>query len=618
MFLKSQYTAWFAALALSTSLIACGDDQAEPGGEAGAPDSSGGGTNKPDDKDPDGKDPDGKDPEPGESALPAGFAIKGCEAELAPLCSVAVDKDGKITATCGSKILTGAVVESGPLTLAAADQSVECQLEPKRDGSWTAQCTAATETKTCSLTPDSAFVPGLSCIQIPGSMDNLQVSAGAGEPLELGSCQLLQNGCNFQATCAGGAALAGTVTQTGLSFQQVLPALAASGAEVEPSFKAGEAVQHNCSATFDSSKLEGKCEAGGKAAGRGGNPPAVPHTSVYTISAKPQDLPGTCEPLAPLPEGQTSLEDGELNEYLFVLGSCDLNKPYIGEPVCLYRQNNCAWEVQCGKDLVFGGKLKEGEKTAHFKLTTGTPCEGGFKDGKFEGKCTVPGQVACELYEETPVPGKDGQCDALYDKSSQTPSPIVPDEPNVDPKTPGVGFLSYASHGCGNASVQCRLGMQHGCNFTSVCKLGNRFATMITHGTVSKKDGRGVMNFNGADGFECKAYEVLENEVGQRPTYSHEGVQHNAATLRASGEWTGNCAGDRGTGPMLCTDGLMSGNGKEILGLRVFFGEQACGLQHFTGALTTEACDASALESATVETQRPGGGVSLADFPQFK
>jgi hypothetical protein len=470
--------------------------------------------------------------------LPAVLSLSGCDG-IGPLCTVTQD-DCSFSANCGGREFAGTLTAQGVYTMtppnatdAEGTVTATSCLGELRAGKLVGQCTVSMTptggpltSESCTLAFDPVIRAGVECLELPSVLEDLVIcdggAAAQGTTIEAGDCKVAQDGCSFQANCADDLVLTGTVSATGLSFRQSLKALAdaQTPASGTPAFSKGDEVAHTCNGTVDGTTLTGTCGAG--ATGRGGV-----NTSVCPIGAS-VPAAAACGLLAPEAEA------------LFVLDSCDLLKegeegtPGVGEPVCALRQNNCVWEVDCGGDNVFGGKLKPSATKAEWRLATGTPCEASFDaQGKMTGKCTVPGQAACLLSSKPAVPGGD---DCV----------VLPEGTTFD------------SNGCGGGPLECRLALQHGCNFKSICSFTSRYPSLIFTGEVNKDGtaGRNRLEFNGIGDYDCYVEEATAEEV--------------ATDGRLPGEWYGQCENSQGG---LCRNNYDPTTGSGFRGLRVYFGE---------------------------------------------
>jgi hypothetical protein len=471
-------------------------------------------------------------------ALPPLLSLSGC-AGVGPLCTVS-QNDCAFTANCGGKLFAGELDAAGVYEMAPPDTTatdgtvtaIACKGETRK-GLAVGDCQiktsggalAAPETTTCTLAFDPVILPSVTCMELPKTLDALTIckegAAAGGTTSAAGKCSVVQDGCVFQAECQNDVVLAGTVNDTGVSFTQTLKALADAQKPTSgnPAFLKDAEVRHTCTGKITGSDLAGSCGAG--ASGRNGV-----NTSVCAIESKVSAAPPVC---APLVTG---------GEKLFALDSCELLKEGegatdgIGEPVCAYRQNNCIWDVQCGSELHFGGRLADAAtKKVEWRLGTGTPCEASFDaNGKLTGKCTVPGQAACVLSSKTAVPGASG-CPALP-----------------------VGN-SFNTKGCGGGSTVCTDTLQHGCNFMAVCTFsGANDLLLAGKSSVNASTTRNQLEFNGLSNYQCKVEKATAADV--------------LNDQRLENEWFGQCTNPAGG---QCRNNWVAATNTGFRGLQLFF-----------------------------------------------
>lgn len=490
-------------------------------------------------------------------ALPTVLSLSGCTG-VGPLCSVSQD-DCEFTANCGGRLFEGELQANGNFTLEGADVTAAngavtettCAGQVRPAGV-TASCSntvtpteGEASTTQCQLAVDPLVAPGISCIALPKRLQNLVLAPQApltGASVTLGSCDIIQDGCNFQAECDNDVVFTGTATKTGFTFTRALTALAAAqtpnateqNPNPVPAFAAGATVNHSCPSTVNGTSVSGLCSAGNV----GGGQNAKPATSLYTVTSTASGLPGSCNAIGPF------------TEELFVLDSCPIleqgegDVPGIGEPICAFQQNGCVWQVTCGTDLQFGGVLQPGQTKAEWRLPTGTPCEASFDAaGKLSGKCTVPGQTACNLSSKAPVPA-----------------------PASCPQLPTTDFYS---NGCGGGDpLNCRVTLQNGCDFAAICDFSNRFPDVLFAGKAST-DANGVdkLEFNGLGGRTCSVQKATAAEIA------------DPSQFRVEGEWYGDCVLPAAQGGGGCRnnfsiteneDGTFTSTGN-YRGLRVYF-----------------------------------------------
>lgn len=474
--------------------------------------------------------------------LPSVLSLSGCAAVgVGPLCSVTQVEDA-VSANCGGVIYEGDIDEDGLFKLVSPETTneagetsgVQCIGELKFGRLRTASCVKTTSAVgvpdaevTCELASDPVVLPGLGCLELPSTLKDVVVcaegAAANGDTITAGDCKVVQDGCVFQAECADSVVLTGSVTATGVSFNQQLTALANAQGET-PAFVAGDVVNHACTAALAGNSLSGSCGAGRQ--GRGGV-----NTSVCSVTASAPTLPAVCETLAPT------------NEHLFVLDSCDILKngeggdAGVGEPICAFRQNNCVWEVQCGSNLVFSGRTAPTDTKAKFLLDTGTPCEVAFDSaGKMTGKCTVAGEAACNLSSKTAVPG--GACDIMPETAE--------------------GFYGRGCGDGGNARLACTGSLQHGCNFMSTCEFTGAGPLLVAGEVkINESTTRNRLEFNGIGDYQCHVEEANASDI--------------ANDARVEGEWFGQCQNSVTQG--VCRDNYNAEtNPGGFRGLQIFWG----------------------------------------------
>jgi hypothetical protein len=480
-------------------------------------------------------------PAPVFAQVPATLPVAGC-GDIGPLCTVVQD-GSQLSVNCGGRRFTGSITEARDVTLATgnvvdgqgATVATTCTGKLSARGKITARCTTTTTpaggdatTATCNLESDTAVLPSVECAEVPSQLRNVVLCSDAEcvneNKINLGDCSVAQDACAFQAEC-GDVTLTGEVRGDELRFTQALGALADAQAAdgAEPAFRAGDEVDHSCITTVNAEGvLSGECGAGGS--GRGGV-----NTSVWTVTGA-APAPVQCELLAPK------------NELIFALDSCDNLKhgsegePGIGEPLCAFRQNNCIWEIQCGRDLLYTGRIQPGAKSFDWRLETGTRCDGSFDaQGEFSGVCAVPGLFSCNLGSKDFAPGGEECPSAPINESTVT------------------------SRGCGNGNGQnmnCRELAWHGCDFMAICSF-SYLNSLVFAGTASEVNGAGYLSFNGIGDYECAV---------TGPTV--DDLQNDQ--WRKANEWIGQCETPEGG---LCRSNFNPDTGSGFRGLQLFWGQ---------------------------------------------
>jgi hypothetical protein len=276
----------------------------------------------------------------GANRLPESFELVGCDADL--LCQ-ATQHGSTWEAVCGATTLTGKIDRRGKITWTAADGSA-CKARLK-DGQLSGSCEAAAGV--CEIA-SQAPLPSARCVELPSAL----TISGCG--VESAQCELVQDACNWQASCDGGASvISGRATGSGARWD--LP----DGSR--------------CRTTLVDGALVGTCTA----------PLAEGETVATTCdvsAAPPADVPPapTCEPLA----------SG------FAIEGCGF------DTLCNVYQRGCLWEATCG-DTVLEGRA-EGSS---YEWTTedGKECKGEVRDGKLAGFCK-DGHDRCHFKQKDPVP----------------------------------------------------------------------------------------------------------------------------------------------------------------------------------------------------------------------
>jgi hypothetical protein len=471
--------------------------------------------------------------------LPSVLSLETCgELDVSPLCSV-VQSGSTFTANCGGAKYSGTIAADGAVqftapettTVDGAKVNLTCSGKLELSGTLSLTCKQTTsavamtpaEELTCKVEADGKTLPGVSCMELPAQLTDVVVckegAAQAGTTVTAGSCKVIQDGCAFQAECANNVVLSGTVSKTGVRFVQPLKALAdaATPAMGMPAFTKGTEVNHTCTGMIQGGKLTGSCSAGQV---RG-----MMATSVCTMEGN-GTAPAVCAPIAPKPE------------QLFVLDSCELLEngegamPGIGEPVCALRQNGCIWDLQCGQNPLtkFSGRLEQGATKVSWRLATGTPCELSVDAaGAVSGKCTVPGQTACELKSKPAVAGA-------------MDCPALPPGNNIK------------SHGCGGGDpLMCREALQHGCNYMALCNF-TASNDLLVAGKTSLPAGRPRFEFQGLGDYSCRVDKSTDAEV--------------ASGDRVAQEWYGQCTTPSGG---MCRDNYNAATKSGFRGLRLYF-----------------------------------------------
>ena len=474
--------------------------------------------------------------------IPELVSLVGCRGVIpGPLCTF--EQDGEtVTGNCGGTDVSGTVSEENalsfsysiPATTTVGAISGSCSGKVANNAI-SGECSVATaalgdvpaSTATCALSSETQIQGGVGCSQLPEIFEEFNIcveGAAAGqETFNEKNCKVSQDACDFQVECDSGRTITGTATGNSLRFYEDFKALADAETPTTgvPAFLQGEVALHRCDGTLDGGSFTGSCAAG--RASRAGV-----YTSVCSTNAAAATLPPVCGPLSP-----------STGEMLFVLDSCDAMKngegssPGIGEPICAFRQNNCAWELNCG-GLMFEGLAKPGETSLSWKLPTGADCEASFDaQGHVAGTCSVPGLFTCPLKDMPAVPGGEG-CSSY---------PIG---------------QTFTSRGCGNGSgdrMECRLSEQHGCNFAHICSFASLPSAVFMGKATQTNSGAGRVDFKGLGNYQCWAVEPTATDL-------------SSDLFRAANEWIGDCETPTGA---TCFNNWDATAGTGFRGLQLFF-----------------------------------------------
>src|SRR5262249_26520114 len=155
-----------------------------------------------------------------------------------------------------------------------------------------------------------APLPSPSCLELPSSV------AFAGCDLPAAACDVTQNACTFQASCAGGLVFGGRGTTAGTRWTN------AGRRRRRPTLVARDPGPR---------KMNGSC-----------TPPAGSGRTACDLTANPgpnAPPPPTCELLAPS----------------FVLSGCGFTTNYgklTGDAICNVTQRACVWQANCGDNIL--------------------------------------------------------------------------------------------------------------------------------------------------------------------------------------------------------------------------------------------------------------------------
>lgn len=284
--------------------------------------------------------------------LPTSLVLTDCQATR--VCQI--EQQGTDwTAVCnaGATVLTGTVQGSTVAWNAPNGSPCTATLQ---NGQLNGTCQS--DSGTCPVS-STAPLPSATCLTVPSQI----LSDGCGSADT--RCDVVQNGCTWQARCADGKFFGGTATATGLRWT------AADRSSCRTAANNG---------TLPAGTLTGTC-----------TPPSSNKTATacnFTLQ-RPANLPPdpVCQPLA------TS----------FVLDGCGFDTQYAdnaGAPICRTIQNGCLWQTNCG-DVSMGGRATD----ATYSWTTGDGknCTGTVVQGKLSGSCS-DGTNTCAFQQRDPQP----------------------------------------------------------------------------------------------------------------------------------------------------------------------------------------------------------------------
>jgi hypothetical protein len=286
--------------------------------------------------------------------LPASFALEGCG--LPALCHL--EQTGCTwQAKCGAKKLVGqATGETSTFTL---EDGRTCTGK-LTGGVLKGGCTGG-DAGMCAFSANADPLPTPFCVELPSKLSALDVCAqpppGA-KQFVAQSCDVIQSGCAFQASCNGGAdVISGKATATGLRW--------------DTSFN------YRCTGTLEGGKIVGTCTQRGVAADAG--------------------TPGSCTLAADAPAEPGLTCAQELPTTGFVMKGCTLEGT-----ICHLSQRGCIWQAACGKD-VFSGRVTE-PGVYRFTTPMGAKCTARVEAGAFVGRCEWGNNESCEFGAGTPAP----------------------------------------------------------------------------------------------------------------------------------------------------------------------------------------------------------------------
>lgn len=301
--------------------------------------------------------------------LPSSFALEGSCGLRSP-CHV--EQQGCAwEASCRGQVLRG---EGAGNSYPFIDNEGRVCTGSIVDGRFAGSCVDESE-QTCEFQANEAPALKPYCAPLPKTISNV---TACGE--SHASCDVIQDGCTYQASCNGGADLiSGTVQDNSLRWDTTV---------------AGKSVR--CTGELVDGKVAGSC------AERGRDIVDPLTCDDFAIDAPSDGAGGSCEETLPS-EG-------------FALAGCGLDN------LCFATQRNCVWQVACGEQ-VYGGTASEANQFA-FTTADGRSCTGSVVDGEFVGSCEGGGE-SCQFAptELAPIAGcfevparvQTGGCGAFWD-----------------------------------------------------------------------------------------------------------------------------------------------------------------------------------------------------------
>ncbi|HVW29995.1 MAG TPA: hypothetical protein VHC69_31755 [Polyangiaceae bacterium] len=284
--------------------------------------------------------------------LPTSLVLTDCQATR--VCQLEQQgTDWKAVCDAGATVLSGTVQGSTVAWHALDGSACTATLQ---NGHLNGTCQS--DAGTCPVSSADPL-PSATCLTVPSQI----LSDGCGSADT--RCDVVQNGCTWQASCADGKVFGGTATATGLRWT------AADRSSCRTAASNG---------TLPAGTLSGTC-----------TPPSSNKTATacnFTLQ-RPADLPPdpVCQPLASS----------------FVLDGCGFNTQYAdtaGSPICRTTQNGCLWQTSCG-DVSMSGRATDSTYT--WTTSDGKNCTGTVTAGKLSGSCS-DGTNTCAFQQRDPQP----------------------------------------------------------------------------------------------------------------------------------------------------------------------------------------------------------------------
>jgi len=283
------------------------------------------------------------------SALPEAFVLEGSCGLRSPChlvqsgCSWEADCRGRTIRGEGDSANTFSFIDTASTGLTCSTELIDGELVGSCTDRAGASCTVATNT-------EPAPVP--QCEQLDGTISDLTVCGQTHA-----ACEVIQDGCSYQAKCQDGTTFTGQVQDTTLRVD-----LAVDGNDFR------------CQEPIVDGQVNGSCTQ----RGRGIENPIVCDDFSATT---PVASFGSCE--ATLPSAGFKLE------------GCGL------DDICFAEQRGCVWEIVCGGTTTYSAIASE-SNVFEFANASGDACVASVVDGEVQGSCTTSAG-ACEFGEVAPT-----------------------------------------------------------------------------------------------------------------------------------------------------------------------------------------------------------------------
>jgi hypothetical protein len=258
------------------------------------------------------------------------------------LCSVKQD-GSSWTAVCDASTaneahLSGTI--SGSTVSWSSPDSQPCTAT-LQDGRLSGSCQS--DSGSCAVSSDDPL-PSPTCTTLPSQL----LFDGCDLPTD--ACDVVQNGCNWQASCNDGATVFGGSIRSNNTLRWTL--------------------------------------ADGRSCRAPNGQTAPPAGTYSTTCTPPQGQQGdSCTVTTTAPEGLPTPPTCQPLPSTFVLQGCDFQTDYagtLGDAICNVVQNGCVWQADCG-DTILAGRANGSAYT--WRTDDGSDCAGVLAQGKLSGSC---------------------------------------------------------------------------------------------------------------------------------------------------------------------------------------------------------------------------------------